>query len=184
MVQALIAASGLASSRQPSVPTMLSENQKRLLLEAYRLSELSLGVQAQFAVASDQRSLVLSGVSVALAGLVAGLAGSGSEHFWSLGSASMFFLSAFFAVVAALPQKMITQGSKYGRLRKLIDKDSDFDSVIAGLAEENDEAILVNESRALVRSHAYKMAVLFFAAAACLALISFNSILAAQQASK
>jgi len=131
---------------------------------------MRLDAQIQFAVASDQRSLVLAAISVALAGVLVSMFDKAADLFWLTGATILFSISALFASLAAFPQEMKVKGSKYGRLKNLIDDGEEFLNVIAGLSEENDEAIAENAGKAEIRAHLYRLAVVFFAIGVCLAV--------------
>jgi hypothetical protein len=153
---------------------MTTENQEKLILEAYRRTENRLVVQAEFAIASDQRALVLATVSVALAAVIAALSQGTDSSRLLIGSTLLLSVSSLFAILAAWPQGMKTSGSKYAELKREIESNQRYVDVVAGLCLNNDDYIDFNERRAVFRSHLYRLAIVLSALGMFLAVIGLN----------
>jgi len=135
---------------------------ERLLLEAYRLSERRLEMQISFAMASDQRSLVLAGVSIATSTFVAVITQSLSIGWWGVAPALVFGLSAVFAILSAIPTGTHAVGNNFSDIKPFIEEGVDFLELIESLAENNDLKILQNEETKRYYSQLYLLAMFLF----------------------
>ncbi len=148
-------------------------NEKSQLIKlAYELSEDRLRTQQSFAVASDQRSLVLAGVAIAAATFVAGLISHNSSNALFLISSVMFSFASIFAIMSALPSSLKTTGSKFSDIEPFLDGSFSYDDCLRSLATNNDEKVEQNELNRRKAAMMYMFAITFFVFGIAFSLIS------------
>jgi len=147
------------------------ENQRQLIQVALERAERQLAAQQAFAVASDQRGLVLAGIGVAAAAFVSSIEVNADQVPYIAISVIGFFMSAILACFSARPQKMFSGGAKYTDMLSIINEDKPLLNVLAGLGESADRQIEDNEKFRVWPIRYYKISIYAFAFSALTALV-------------
>ncbi|KAB7610124.1 hypothetical protein F9L33_14605 [Amylibacter sp. SFDW26] len=119
------------------------DDNTRILLEAYRLSEERLKAQTSSALAADSRAMAFAGLLVAASAILAGLSTSSPNTDGMLWGAAILIIAAIFSGLAARPIDFYMAGAKAGDV--YIDaSQSDFLEEIKQLSGFNDKHIVEN----------------------------------------
>ena len=149
---------------------------RELLSEAVRLAETRLKSQQQFAIASDQRSLVLAGISIAAATLLIGYILPSAEKIYVLISAGLFSVSSVTAVLSARPQPMYAVGASFSSLEPLALRGESFEDVLLGLGRNLEVAAKENSKARYKAANIYNVSIGFFSLGAFFLLIALFTI--------
>ena len=123
----------------------MTDNQKKLILEAYRRSEERLRSQKEMAIAADQRAMTFAGFMIAAATVLGGFAFSATIKGPIIFTSALLIVSAFLAVLSASPAQFGTTGGKFTEWKTDVDEDIPFEFVLKQVGGFQDEDIEDNE---------------------------------------
>lgn len=130
---------GLGFSYHFSFGSVMNNDSSDVRIEAYRLSEERLRSQLTSALASDQRCVQASSLSVASAAILASLSEQAALPEAFLVGALVLLVAAFLAAYAARPTDFYMPGAKYDDLQEDISKTRGLERVLRDLGRYNDK---------------------------------------------
>lgn len=119
----------------------MTDNKKKLILEAYRRAEIRLQSQIDLAVAADGRAVTFGGLAIAAAAILIGLAEDASNRVFYVSAAGALVVSACLAGFSARPVPFGIVGGKFGDLIEDIDADDVYEELLRTLGRFYDEEI-------------------------------------------
>jgi len=139
------------------------DNKSQLILEAYQRSERMLQAQLTMALAADARALTFSGLLLAAASILGGMAsGGGSVSLVAGAGALPLVIAAGLAGFSARPVDFYIPGGKYEQIQHDIDTNRGQMDLLSDLAQKNDKSIRHNSK--LLRSNGRFMLAAFWVA--------------------
>jgi hypothetical protein len=129
------------------MPSTYNDNQKKIVCEALRQTELHIEDLQALATVAETRAFQFSSSCVLIATLGIALAQAALSPFAVYVSAAGLISSAFWALWSTLPRKFHIRGHRWIYWVEHVSDDDDFEVVLISQAEENDERIKYNFSR-------------------------------------
>ena len=123
------------------------DDYSKLLMEAYRLSEKRLEVQQAFAVAADQKALMLAVAAIAAATFASNVQVESGSFNYGQASSVFFAICSLLSLFSAIPQTLHSAGILFSEIKPTLEARPEFQSAITNLAENYEECFRQNEQK-------------------------------------